>query len=40
MDYIEGGEIYAKLKLQKKFSEEQCAEVIKNLSEALYCLHR
>lgn len=39
MEHVGGGEVYGKLKQLKRFSEQQAAEVIKNVADALYFLH-
>lgn len=39
-EYLNGGELYGKLKSLKRFKEEQAATVLKCCCEALYYLHR
>lgn len=40
LKYAAGGEVYAKLRSAKKFSEENSATVIRQVTLALYALHR
>lgn len=40
MEYLVGGEIYARLRQVRRFNEEAAAEITKNLTEGLIHIHR
>jgi len=39
LEYVEGGELYTKLKQKKSYSEFQCIKVLKNILQALSYMH-
>jgi len=40
LDYVEGGELYTRLRDRRAYSEKQCATIMKNLLEPLSYLHQ
>ncbi|EGR34230.1 protein kinase domain protein [Ichthyophthirius multifiliis] len=40
MEYLSGGELYARLKLQKRFTEEIAIQLMYNITRGIYYLHK